>query len=176
MPLYPSSPEASSNRPAGTRARLFVAAFEEATLPRIAEASRSMDPLPELAGEAILPRSQEWCPCSTERFAGSPQMTPVIPADSGENYCSEAPMRLPRIIQGGMGVGISNWRLARAVSRLGQLGVVSGTALDQILARRLQDGDPGGWMRRGLARFPAPELAARVWDTYYRAGGKSFDL
>ena len=55
-----------------------------------------------------------------------------------------------------MGVGISNWRLASAVSRLGQLGVVSGTALDQVLARRLQDGDPGGHVRRSLARFPVP--------------------
>ncbi|MGD8321328.1 MAG: hypothetical protein PVJ02_12765, partial [Gemmatimonadota bacterium] len=36
----------------------------------------------------------------------------------------------PVIIQGGMGVGISGWRLARAVSSRGQLGVVSGTALD----------------------------------------------
>ena len=53
----------------------------------------------------------------------------------------------PVIIQGGIGAGVSNWRLAQAVSRLGQLGVVSGTALDQILARRLQDGDPGGHMR-----------------------------
>ncbi len=44
----------------------------------------------------------------------------------------------PIIIQGGMGAGISDWRLARAVSRLGQLGVVSGTALDQILARRFR--------------------------------------
>ena len=46
---------------------------------------------------------------------------------------------LPRIIQGGMGVGVSNWRLANAVSRLGQLGVVSGTALDALLVRRLAD-------------------------------------
>jgi nitronate monooxygenase len=80
---------------------------------------------------------------------------------------------LPRIIQGGMGVGISNWRLARAVSRLGQLGVVSGTALDVVLARRLQDGDPGGHMRRGLNAFPVPATAARIWDAYYVPGGKA---
>jgi len=43
----------------------------------------------------------------------------------------------PKIIQGGMGVAISNWKLARAVSRLGQLGVVSGTGIETILARRL---------------------------------------
>ena len=70
---------------------------------------------------------------------------------------------LPRVIQGGMGVGISHWRLARAVSEAGQLGVVSGTALDQILVRRLQDGDPGGHMRRALDRFPFPAMAGRVW-------------
>ena len=42
-----------------------------------------------------------------------------------------------------MGVGVSNWRLAQAVSKLGQLGVVSGTAIDQVLVRRLADGDKG---------------------------------
>ena len=36
---------------------------------------------------------------------------------------------LPTIIQGGMGAGVSSWSLARAVSKAGQLGVVSGTAL-----------------------------------------------
>jgi len=79
---------------------------------------------------------------------------------------------LPLIIQGGMGVAISDWRLARAVSRLGQLGVVSGTALDQVLARRLQDGDPGGHMRRALDAFPDRAMAERVWDTYHIAGGR----
>jgi nitronate monooxygenase len=80
---------------------------------------------------------------------------------------------LPTIIQGGMGAAVSNWRLARAVSRLGQLGVVSGTALDLIFARRLQDGDPGGHMRRGLDQFPIPEIAERVWGRYYIPGGKA---
>ena len=42
----------------------------------------------------------------------------------------------PRIIQGGMGIGVSSWELARAVSRLGHLGVVSGTAVDTVLIRR----------------------------------------
>src|ERR1700741_3867678 len=78
----------------------------------------------------------------------------------------------PKIIQGGMGAGISCWRLAQAVSRLGQLGVVSGTALDQILIRRLQDGDPGGHMRRGLAAFPFPALAERILRDYFIPGGK----
>jgi nitronate monooxygenase len=70
----------------------------------------------------------------------------------------------PKIIQGGMGVGVSNWRLAQAVSRLGQLGVVSDTALDQVLVRRLADGDQGGHMHRGLDAFPFPEMARRIWQ------------
>jgi NAD(P)H-dependent flavin oxidoreductase YrpB (nitropropane dioxygenase family) len=61
---------------------------------------------------------------------------------------------LPLIIQGGMGAGISNWRLARAVARHGQLGVVSGVGLDTILVRRIEDGDPGGFMRQAMAQFP----------------------
>lgn len=71
-----------------------------------------------------------------------------------------------------MGAGVSGWKLAQAVSRLGHLGVVSGTALDQILVRRLQDGDPGGHMRRGLDHFPFPEMSGRVWETYFIPGGK----
>ena len=82
---------------------------------------------------------------------------------------------LPKIIQGGMGVAISNWRLAQAVSREGQLGVVSGTALDQVLARRLEDGDPGGHMRRAIDAFPFRAMAERVWDTYFVPGGKAPD-
>ena len=61
---------------------------------------------------------------------------------------------LPRIIQGGMGVAVSSWQLARTVSRAGELGVVSGTGLDIVLSRRLQDGDPDGDVRRALAAFP----------------------
>lgn len=78
---------------------------------------------------------------------------------------------LPQVIQGGMGVGVSGWQLARAVSRTGQLGVVSGTALGTVLARRLQLGDAGGDVRRALAAFPAPALAAAVLERYYVPGG-----
>ena len=81
-------------------------------------------------------------------------------------------VQLPRIIQGGMGVGVSNWRLAQAVSKLGQLGVVSGTAIDQVLVRRLADGDKGGYMRRGLDAFPFPEMAKKIWNEYFVPGGK----
>ena len=78
----------------------------------------------------------------------------------------------PKIIQGGMGVGVSNWRLAQTVSRLGQLGVVSGTAIDQLFVRRLADGDPGGFMQRGVEAFPFPEMARRLWQEYFVPGGK----
>jgi nitronate monooxygenase len=71
-----------------------------------------------------------------------------------------------------MGVGVSNWRLAQAVSRLGQLGVVSGTALDQVFVRRLADGDLGGHMRRAMDAFPFPEMARRLWQEYFVSGGK----
>jgi len=81
-------------------------------------------------------------------------------------------LQLPKIIQGGMGVGVSNWKLAQAVSRLGQLGVVSGTALDQVLVRRLADGDLGGQMRRGFDAFPFPDMAKRIWNEYFQASGK----
>lgn len=78
----------------------------------------------------------------------------------------------PTIIQGGMGVAVSSWRLARGVSQTGQLGVVSGTGLDGVLARVLQDGDPGGHARRALAHFPSPAMAQRVLDAYFVEGGR----
>jgi nitronate monooxygenase len=84
-------------------------------------------------------------------------------------------MRHPAIIQGGMGVAVSNWRLARAVSLLGELGVVSGTALAVVLARRLQDGDREGDLRRALAHLPLPGAAERVIADYFVPGGKAPD-
>lgn len=83
------------------------------------------------------------------------------------------PGELPAIIQGGMGIGVSGWRLARAVSAAGQLGVVSGTGIDILLARRLQDGDPGGELRRALGQFPLPGVAGRVLERYFLEGGRA---
>lgn len=80
---------------------------------------------------------------------------------------------LPTVIQGGMGIAVSSWQLARAVSRTGQLGVVSGTALDVVVSRRLQDGDPGGHIQRALAHFPVPALAEEVLAQYYRPEGRA---
>lgn len=81
-------------------------------------------------------------------------------------------MNYPKIIQGGMGVTVSGWLLARTVSMAGQLGVVSGTALTVILARRLQLGDPDGNVRRALGHFPIPEMAQRAIDKYFVPGRK----
>ncbi len=72
-----------------------------------------------------------------------------------------------------MGVGVSDWRLARAVSQLGQLGVVSGALLAVVFARRLQAGDPDGAMRHALGHFPVPGMAARVLEEFFVAGGKA---
>ncbi len=80
--------------------------------------------------------------------------------------------KIPMIIQGGMGAAVSNWRLARAVSWLGQLGVVAGTALDEIMSRRLQDGDVEGHVRRALSHFPFPKIAQRILDAYFIPGGR----
>ena len=74
-----------------------------------------------------------------------------------------------------MGVGVSGWRLAKAVSTRGHLGVVSGTALDSVLARRLQLGDPEGHLRRALAAFPVPGVAQRILENYFIPGGKPAD-
>jgi len=75
-----------------------------------------------------------------------------------------------------MGVAVSGWPLAKAVSQQGQLGVVSGTLLPVVLARRLQQGDPGGHLRRALRNFPVPAVADRVLKTWFVAGGKPAGL
>ena len=84
-------------------------------------------------------------------------------------------MSHPMIIQGGMGVAVSGWALARAVSQEGQLGVVSGTASAVELARRLQLGDADGRLRHALEHFPYPEMAARVLADHFIPGGKAAD-
>ena len=78
----------------------------------------------------------------------------------------------PVVIQGGMGVAVSSWQMARAVSQVGQLGVVSGTALDVVIARRLQDGDVNGDVRRAVEQFPVPAMAKRVLHRHFREGGR----
>lgn len=84
-----------------------------------------------------------------------------------------------KLIQGGMGVYVSNWRLASAVAaeRPGlTAGTVSGTALDVVYVRLLQLGDPGGHVRRALTAFDAQfsvEIGRKICDRYFIAGGKA---
>lgn len=86
---------------------------------------------------------------------------------------SQPPVNWPSVIQGGMGVGISGWRLARAVSTAGGLGVVSGTALAVLMARRLQDGDRDGNIRRALKCFPDQDVVPEILSTYFLPNGRT---
>lgn len=84
-----------------------------------------------------------------------------------------------RLIQGGMGVYVSNWRLARAVAieKPGiTAGTVSGTGLDVVYVRLLQLGDPGGYIRRSLSAFDHQfniNIGQKIIDRYFIEGGKS---
>ncbi len=78
---------------------------------------------------------------------------------------------LPKLIQGGMGIAISSWKLARVVASRGQLGVVSGTAIDRVVACRLQEGDKDGSIRQAAEKFPDQGLAARVLQRWFKPDG-----
>ncbi|MCO5189775.1 MAG: nitronate monooxygenase [Anaerolineae bacterium] len=84
-----------------------------------------------------------------------------------------------KLIQGGMGVYVSHWRLARAVAmqRAGiTAGTVSGTALDVVYVRLLQLGDPGGHARRALQALDdkfGVAIGRKICDKYFIAGGKA---
>jgi nitronate monooxygenase len=94
------------------------------------------------------------------------EQTPVLPVRNYEDV---------DIIQGGMGVGVSDYELARAVAAEGAMGVVSGTVIGPVLARRLQNGDPDGSMRLALAAFPDQAIAESIIETYYLEGGRAPD-
>ena len=73
----------------------------------------------------------------------------------------------PKIIQGGMGVGVSGWDLASEVSSAGGVGTVSGTALTHLLVDALQKGDSDGCFRWALGFFPFPNMAREVLNKYF---------
>lgn len=85
-----------------------------------------------------------------------------------------------RIIQGGMGVNISSANLARLVSSHPfnrSLGTVSGVALDALVARQLQTGDPNGDIRAAFAalgeQVPAMQKhLTKILARYFRIDGK----
>jgi nitronate monooxygenase len=84
-----------------------------------------------------------------------------------------------KLIQGGMGAYVSNWRLARAVAMEEPgttVGTVSGTALDVAYVRLLQLGDPGGHVRRALDAFDTQfgiGIGRKICDRYFVEGGKA---
>jgi nitronate monooxygenase len=84
-----------------------------------------------------------------------------------------------RLIQGGMGVYVSNWRLAQAVAKERPgiaVGTVSGTGLDVVYVRLLQLGDPGGHVRRALDAFDnqfGVRIGKKICDRYFIEGGKA---
>lgn len=71
-----------------------------------------------------------------------------------------------------MGIGVSSWRLARRVAQLGEVGVVSGTAVDTVVVRELQDGDPHDRCA-ALRAYPDQEIVDYLIDRFYIEGGKS---
>lgn len=73
---------------------------------------------------------------------------------------------LPWLIQGGMGIAISHWPLARQVAMSGQLGVVSGTGIDTVFVRRLQDHGVDPAMQEALDAFPLQSVVADVLAKY----------
>ena len=79
----------------------------------------------------------------------------------------------PTIIQGGMGIAVSSWQLAKEVSIAGELGVISGTAIDSVVARRLQDGDLTGDIRRAMAAYPDQDTIKEITDRFYIEGGRA---
>lgn len=83
--------------------------------------------------------------------------------------------RLPKIIQGGMGVAVSNYLLARTISSRGPefLGVVSGTGIDTVLVRKLQTGDER--VLGALRQFPDEKLVQEIENKYFIPGGKAAD-
>ena len=70
-----------------------------------------------------------------------------------------------------MGIGVSTVQMANAVANLGQLGVVSGTAVDSVFARKLQDGDVGGDVRWALSQFPDQVCANEILERFFVDGG-----
>lgn len=71
-----------------------------------------------------------------------------------------------------MGIGISNYRLANAVARCGCMGVVSGTVIDTVLIRRLQDNEVDQGLLDALADFPFPEVTERIMKQFHRPNGR----
>lgn len=140
------------------------------------EANAPADPNARLRSGTKVPRSSGRSTLARAGWSGSIRRGALrrVPLKHHEERVLSAgdqAIPTPSIIQGGMGVAISSWRLARAVARHGQLGTVSGTALSVVLARRLQDGDRDGSVRRALSHLPLPGVAERLIERYFVESG-----
>jgi NAD(P)H-dependent flavin oxidoreductase YrpB (nitropropane dioxygenase family) len=71
-----------------------------------------------------------------------------------------------------MGIAVSSNQLAKEVAKSGNLGVISGTAIDSVISRRLQDGDIDGSIRRAMSHFPNQDVIRGVMDRYFIEGGR----
>ncbi len=76
----------------------------------------------------------------------------------------------PNIIQGGLGVDVSGWELARAVARQGEIGLISGICLDNVMVRELQNGDPDNRIE-ALSHYPDQEIVEEIIDEFYVEDG-----
>src|SRR5690554_6709722 len=79
-----------------------------------------------------------------------------------------------RIIQGGMGIGVSSWRLARAVALNGEIAVDCATSIDTVVVRELKVRDRSH-RRRVLAEYPDQEIVRHLVNQYYVEGGRRPD-
>ena len=68
-------------------------------------------------------------PKSRLLYKTSDSVPPPVSTLTEATPASAETKTLPKIIQGGMGVRISSWKLAREVSKRGELGVISGTVI-----------------------------------------------
>ena len=87
-----------------------------------------------------------------------------------ESWTARFNERPPKIIQGGMGIAVSSWHLARRVAQLGEFGVVSGTGIDTVVVRELQQGDPHGRLR-ALQAYPDQEIVDYLIGRFFLEAG-----
>lgn len=76
------------------------------------------------------------------------------------------------VIQGGMGIGVSD-KLAGEVAREHATGIVSVTSSGVLLARQLQDGNRD--MLEAAKSYPTPQIADEIIDRYYLEDGRHGD-
>lgn len=72
-------------------------------------------------------------------------------------------IKLPQVIQGGMGINVSTSKLANMIARLGGIGVVSGTGIAEVITRTLQKGGPEvSKIFKAASAFPDQEIANEI--------------